>query len=268
MDFNKVIFFRNDDAGMYSTEPVSPELINLTNLFLEEKIPISHGVVPAVVSRETVEWLRDVKSKYPHLIGIDQHGYAHRKYERGEFGGNRGYQEQKMEISAGLSFMKEKFGLDFSYCFTAPWVKYNRDTKLICNELGYKIFSGGVSPKLHARIFNNLGRILNLTVLGSKEVSYHRRNHFGQNGFSVAEVSVSIDVTENYQEKFLKSNELIFHRYKKCKRYFYVIGFMLHHWVFDSQIKLNHMKTLLTELKQDSDISFKLLEDVPDVIKG
>ena len=45
MDFNKVIFFRNDDAGMYSTEPVSPELINLTNSFLEEKIPISHGVV-------------------------------------------------------------------------------------------------------------------------------------------------------------------------------------------------------------------------------
>jgi hypothetical protein len=51
----KILFFRNDDVGLFSNEPVSSELINMTNVFIEENIPLSHGVVPAEVNKDTIE---------------------------------------------------------------------------------------------------------------------------------------------------------------------------------------------------------------------
>lgn len=262
MDKKKIIFFRNDDVGLYSNEPVSSELINLTNVFIDENVPISHGVVPALVSEDTVKWLNQIKMQYPNLIGIDQHGYKHVKHDIGEFGGKRRYEEQKDDITAGMELMQKFFGTNFSNCFSAPWVRYNSDTKKICDEHGIRVFSGGVSPMFYACIFNYVGRFCNLNVMCGKEVSFHRRNSFKQRGFNLLEISVGVDVIQNYELKLVKPIDLILSRYEYCKKHFDVIGFVLHQWVFDSVQNLSVMKSLLHEFKKDVDISFELLENI------
>ena len=261
-DNRKVIFFRNDDVGLFSSEPVSSELINLTQVFVEENIPVSHSIVPAAVNIETVKWLLDMKSRYPHLIGIDQHGYAHISHGAGEFGGKRSYGEQKQDIAAGLVLMNRYFGSAFSHCFCVPKIRYNVHTKKICDEMGFKVFSGGVSPRISAQVFNMLGRAMNLNVLGPKEISYHRRADFTQRGFNIMEISVSVDVVQDYKTRMVKTIDTILNRYNQCEKYFDVIGFMLHHWVFDSEYKLAILRGLLKALRKDSFVKFRLLENV------
>lgn len=258
----KVVFFRNDDVGIHSTEPIATELIDLTNLFIDRGIPICHSVVPARVTKETVSWLREMKNLHPRLISIGQHGFKHVKHDRGEFGGKRSYHEQRPEITEGLAMMKKFFGADFNRWFAAPWVAYNRHTKEICDELGFKIFSGGVSPRLYARIFNAAGRILNVNNISRKEVSYHRRNNFYQKGFNIREVSVSVDMVSDFTSRRVKPLGSIFDRFKSSKKYFDVIGILLHHWVFNTQEKIDFVKGLLTELQKDPNISFCLIENI------
>jgi hypothetical protein len=262
MDKSKIIFFRNDDVGLFSNEPVSSELINMTNVFIEENIPVSHGVVPAEVNKDTIEWLKGIKAKHPTLIGIDQHGYKHVKHDRGEFGGKRNYFEQRSDIAIGMDLMNRHFGHDFSHCFNAPWVHYNRDTKRICDELGFKVFSGGVSPVFYARKFNYIGRLLNLNVMGKKEVSFHQANGFSQAGFNILEISASVDLIQDYRLKTLKTLDAVRTRFNNCKKHFRVIGFLLHQWVFDSKEKYDIVQKLLVELKKNSCLKFKLLEDI------
>lgn len=263
----KLVFFRNDDVGIYSQEPLDRELINLTNLFVDMGIPICHAVVPDAVTKETVTWIRDIKNFYPSLISIGQHGFKHVKNHKGEFGGRRSYKKQKADINNGFEQMRQYFGPDFSYWFAAPWVVYNRHTKKICDALGFKIFSGGVSPRLYAQIFNAVGRILNVNTMGRKDVSYHRKNSFYQKGFNIHEVSVSVDVISDFTARLVKPLDSIFERFQSSKKYFNVIGILLHHWVFNTQEKLNIIKSLLTELQKDPNISFSLIENIEDEIQ-
>ena len=100
---------------------------------------------------------------------------------------------------------------------------------------------------------------MNLNVIGGKEVSYHKRGNFVQYRFKIREVSVGIDVIEGYKSKTLKPIEAVLSRYRRCKKHFDVIGFLLHQWAFDSGEKLDFVRKLLTELKSDPDISFKLV---------
>lgn len=260
MPKKKYVFFRNDDVGLYSRETVARELVNLTNLFFANDIPICHAVVPKAINIETVQWLRRVKLSHPDLISIGQHGFGHIHHGKGEFDRKRTYQQQKKDIEKGLQLMKDYFSSDFSYWFAPPWVKYNRHTKEICDKLGFKIFSGGVSPRLYARVFNAMGRSLNLNVLGFKEVSYHNAKHFSQQNFDIEEVSVSIDVLQSYRHKQIKTLGIILKRFGHCRKYYDVIGFMLHHWAFDKEEKLEIIRGLLHHLKNDASISFCLID--------
>ncbi len=262
MPEKKIVFFRNDDVGLFSKEPIASELINLTNLFIEYNVSICHGVVPDAVNTETAEWLRGKKSSHPHLVSIGQHGFRHIKRGKGEFNSKRSYQQQYNDIAAGMQLMKEKFGSDFSMWFSAPWIIYNRYTKKICEELGFRVFSGGVSPKLRARTFNAIGRFFNINTLGVKVVSHHRKNSFIQRGFDINEISVAIDVAEDYKQKKVKSLDSILRRFYQCKKQFNVIGFMLHQWIFDTEEKLEVIKKLLSELKTDSNVSIASFDSI------
>jgi len=258
----KIVFFRNDDVGLFSRLPVATELINLTNLFTELNIPICHAVVPKVIDMETVQWLKKAKASYPHLISIGQHGFKHVNYGQGEFDTSRSYQEQKYDIAAGMQLMLKYFDSDFSYWFSAPWIGYNRYTKEICDKLEFKVFSGGVSPVWYARLFNALGRTLKLNVLGFKVISYHKTSSFAQRGFNISEISVAIDVMQDYKLKQIKSLDVILKRFYQCQKHFSVIGFMLHQWAFDNEKKLEIIRNLLCKLKESPNISFRLIENI------
>ena len=156
--------------------------------------------------------------------------------------------------------MRQYFNSDFSSWFAPPWAIYNRNTKKICDELGFRVFSGGVSPRLHARLFDILGRSLNLNTIASQKVSYHKNNSFTQSGFKTREISVGVDTVYNYGLKQVKSPEIILARFQKCKKHFNVICFLLHQWVFNTDQKLDVIRQLLLELKKDAQISFKLID--------
>jgi len=260
----KTVFFRNDDVGFRSGHGVEPGLMAVTAVFIEEGIPICHAVVPRTVNKETVRWLLDMKSRHTGLLSIGQHGYSHARHGKGcgEFAPGRSYERQRSDIEAGMEMMREYFGLEFSLWFAPPWIRYDRCTKVICDTLGFRVFSGGVSPRLRARAFNALGRGLGLNRLGPKEVSYHRRRSFNQLGFSIKEISVSVDVVEDYRARRLKPLDSILYRFGQCRRHFDVIGIMLHHWVFDSVDKLQTVRALLRELKKNAGNRFLLLDDV------
>ncbi|NTV03832.1 hypothetical protein HGA89_02780, partial [bacterium] len=81
-----IFYFRNDDVNV-----LDEELVNVTRRCTEQGVPITHAVEPANVTDEATAWLRAEKSSAPRLIEIMQHGYDHRKRDKGEFGGNRPY---------------------------------------------------------------------------------------------------------------------------------------------------------------------------------
>jgi len=246
----KKIFFRNDDVGMHSpTNTVANDLINLTEFFIENNVPICHSVVPKLVNKKTVKWLQHIKQKTPDLLSIGQHGYLHQKYVRGEFGGGRSYDDQFNDILHGKLLMDELFKGSFSLWFAPPWVQYDKNTKLICEKLGFQIFSGGVSPKFEAIAFNRIGNILNYNVFLNKEVSYHRKSNYIQKGFQIQEVSVSIDVVKNYNTKELKPCYEIIDRFEKSIKKYNTVGFMLHQWIFDSNEKIELLNQIIDYIK-------------------
>jgi len=76
------------------------------------------------------------------------------------------------------------------------------------------------------------------------------------------EISVGIDVIKDYKLKVVKPLDLIFSRYEQCEKYFNVIGFLLHQWAFDSKEKLSIIRRLLVALKNNSHVSFRLIEEI------
>lgn len=259
---SKIIFFRNDDVGLFSERGVSSELVDITRLFREEGLPISHGVVPACVNEITVEWLRQMKAQRPNLLGIDQHGYAHNDHGRGEFFTNRTYAEQDKDLREGLKLMVKYFEDDFSYAFTPPGNRYDHNTKRICDRLGFRVLSSAVSPKLHARFLFRIGRLINRNVLLGKHIAYHTKTRYDQRGFSIIELSVGVGLVEDYRKRKVKPVSALIERYRQCEKYYDIIGVNLHHWVFDTPEKIDIVAAFIRQLKAMPHISFRLMEDI------
>ena len=53
------IFFRNDDVR----DKLDQSLVSITELFIDNRVPISHAVEPANVSDEVIKWLIEMKKK-------------------------------------------------------------------------------------------------------------------------------------------------------------------------------------------------------------
>lgn len=262
------VFFRNDDVGLFCPNGVSSELVEITDLFIQETVPISHGVVPKSINSEAIEWLKSEKAKHPELIGIDQHGYAHANHGRGEFFLNRSAIQQQKDIQAGLDLMIRYFGEAFSWCFSPPGNRYDRRTKMICDKLGFRIFSGAVSPKPLARGFFVLGRMLNRNLLFGKHISYHRNKQYGQRGFSISELSVGIGLVGDYRRRLIRPLDALLKRFEACERHYDVVGINLHHWVFDSPEKIALVQEYIQNLKKRPNVVLMKLEDIASEISA
>ena len=99
------VFFRNDDVDDFQ-----PGLEGVTNSFIDRRLPLSHGVVPYLVSDKTVSWLSGLAGSGIEVI---QHGFAHKKFDKGEFGGNRSFESQWQDMSQGKKILEERFGEQF-----------------------------------------------------------------------------------------------------------------------------------------------------------
>ena len=129
------IFFRDDDAGW-----ADARLLELIDRFAAHGLPLDLAVIPADADRGPRR--RMLLARH---VGVHQHGYAHANHElegrKCEFGVSRSRDEQRADIAAGQSRLRELFGDRLDPFFTPPWNRCTRDTGECLVELGFTLLS-------------------------------------------------------------------------------------------------------------------------------
>lgn len=248
------IYFRNDDVNR-----LDRQLVDVTELFIEQEIPIIHAVEPANVESDTVEWLICLKRKYPRLVEIMQHGFDHKRRDLGEFGGNRPYEDQLRDLSAGKRIMEEKFGEHFLNAVNFPFGPYNRGTIKAVNELKFAIVSSHFNYRLSRRAMYAVGRVLKQGQIFGKHVSHHMRYYPGTDLF---DIDMSLSFIKTYTGGYDSTDcifypaEHLFKTYALFARYTNVIGFLIHHRYHKDPKSLGLLRDTIMRLKNIEQVAF------------
>lgn len=234
----RFVFIRNDDVR----NELDNSLVNITDLCLKYGACISHAVEPANVSTEVINWLKSIKHSFPSFIEIIQHGYDHNikmKYPYGyEFGGDRNFESQYLDLRAGLELMDDYFGNQWERIITFPYGAFNHDTLKAVNKLGYIALSSSVSFNLKRRILDNFGQLLNFDFLFGKKISYHgtRRSNFNFLEFDVS-VNIILKYT-GYRSAIHYDITNVINQIERGFRYTNIVGILLHHRVHNEHVSL------------------------------
>jgi len=262
MKKNSLVFFRNDDVR----ETLDDSLIKITKLCVENKAPISHTVEPANVSLEVAGWLLDIKNKFPDYIEIVQHGYSHSlnyekiiggKLKKGEFGGDRTYQEQFNEIIEGKELMDKYFGNYWFPLFTFPYGARNDATLKAVSDAGFRAVNGSFGVSFNHKMLYFIGRLLQKEMLWGRKISYNLRYRKKFNLFQI-DTSISVIkkyVNENTEATFYSLDELK----KKTLKYLKnssTVGIVLHHRYHNTPAKIKLIEDYIQWLKKLPDVKF------------
>lgn len=228
MNALRCLWFRNDDVRGRLDE----SLRRITDLFLERRVPLVMAVEPANVTQEVVAWLREQMALNPDLVEVMQHGFDHKiknRYRKGEFGGQRSYEEQRRDIAAGQRLMNEYFSNLWFPAFNFPYGPYNPAAMQALNDLGYRVVNSHFNPAMSRRWFYWVGHRLGRGYLFGRHVSWHLQRYPGT---QLLEVDMGVSfirryVNEDTCAEFLTLKELIADtlRFQKLP----VIGVLLHH---------------------------------------
>lgn len=257
-DNRKKIFFRNDDIR----DSLDSSLIELTRLFISHKVPVAHAVEPANVSSEVVNWLLQKKTEHPDLIEIIQHGFDHNIGNRGikmEFGGNRGFEDQLIDVKKGVELMNTYFGDLWTPVFTFPYGTYNRDSLKAISACGYKVLSSKIKFSASARLKNIAGKAMGIDEFCGKHIQYHPglRKEYG-----FREISVSANLIKSYtayNTAIHFSLEELTDQILLAGKHTNIIGILLHHRFHTKEMLL--IEELIKFLKQ-SGFSFSTFKEL------
>lgn len=264
----KYIFFRNDDVR----NSLDKSLIEVTDLFVQNQIPISHAVEPANVTPEVFEWLKEKKKNYPNLIEIIQHGYRHKlnvevniggKLRKGEFGGTRSYKEQYEDILAGRQLMDRYFKDQWFSAFTFPFGARNKAAIKAISDCDYKVVNGSMGTTWDYNLLYFAGRLLKKEMLFKRKISWNLKFKPGTNIFQI-DTSISIikkflddnESAEFYSLDELKKKTILYLRKKNN------VGFVLHHRYHNEPYKLQLVEDFLKWLKSMKGIEFSSIEGI------
>lgn len=223
-----ILFFRNDDVR----DRLDDSLKHITQLFVERRIPIVMAVEPANVSSEVAAWLRERAARNPDLVEIMQHGYDHRiknRRRKGEFGGQRGYEEQKRDIEAGRRLMDEHFKGLWLPAFNFPYGPYNPAAIRALDELNYKVVNSHYNPAISRRLFYAVGHGLKRGFLLGRHVSWHLQRYPGT---QMLDVDMGVSFIRRYLDEFTRCEFLTLEELIADTLRFHklpVIGILLHH---------------------------------------
>ncbi|MFC0876126.1 hypothetical protein ACE01N_06010 [Saccharicrinis sp. FJH2] len=260
-------FFRNDDVRGSLDE----SLINLTNVFIKHGIPICHAVEPANVSDEVVTWLLEQKKQNPGIIEIVQHGYDHKlnfegivygKLRKGEFGGERTFEDQLKDIEAGRKIMDDKFGDRWFKAFTFPFGARNKASIKAIDNLNYQVVNGGVSNKFKNKAFYIIGHLLRKEIIAGHKVSYHLKKKPGTRLF---QIDIALSVIKKYIND---KTDCIFYSFEELKSKTIALqgidtrGILFHHRYHKSKETIDLIDEYLTWLKTDSNNIFMSQEEI------
>lgn len=269
----KYVFFRNDDVR----NALDESLVKITNICIENKIPISHAVEPANVTREVVNWLLELKKKYPDLVEIIQHGYSHKlnyqnviggKLKKGEFGGDRSYAEQFKEITEGKKMMDELFGELWFPLFTFPYGARNDAAIKAVSDSGFLVINGSMGRSIINQIFYSFGRLLQKEILFGRKISWHLRYKPSTTLFQI-DTSFSLNkkfINEETKSTFFSLEELK----EKTNNYlskYCTVGIVLHHRYHDNISKIELFKNYIKWIKTLKSIEFVTQEKIYNLYK-
>ncbi len=193
-------FFRNDDAGW-----ADQELFQLLDCFLNTEIPIDLAVIPREITAHKQYLYRKFHDNH-NLIGFHQHGYNHQNHqEQGrkcEFGSDRTFQQQWIDIKAGQDTLNDYFSGYFDPIFTPPWNRCTQETVDALIDLGFKVLSR-----------DNTTQVLNCNGLD--------------------ELPINIDWFKKHKGKRLTPTELGTVIGSAMSKNNVPVGIMLHHQIMD-----------------------------------
>lgn len=255
-----LVFFRNDDVR----DKLDSSLVEITELFIKNKIPITHAVEPANVTDEVVNWLRNVREENPGLVNIMQHGYAHarkNKYLKGEFGGQRTYEEQFNEIKQGKELMNKYFGDNWFPVFNYPYGPYNLESMKALEECGFKVVNSHFNSDWKRKVFYAVGHLLRKGRLFDHHVSWNLDLYPGTSLFEI-DVNVSFIkkyINEEYNCDMFTLEDLI----NKTTEYlnYKTIGVLLHHRYHNSPEKIDLVERFLDWSKKQN-FKFVTIEEI------
>jgi len=259
---NRFIFFRNDDVR----ETLDNSLILVTEVCVNNKIPISHAIEPANVTKEVVDWLLKTKKQNTRLIEIVQHGYKHElnykriiggKLKKGEFGGNRSYEEQYAEIRQGMDLMDKYFGEYWFPLFTFPYGARNYSTLRAIRDAGFKVVNGSMGITLQHKLLYFVGRFLNREMLFNRKISYNLRY---RKVLGLFQIDTSFSVIKHYINE---ESEALFYSLDELKKKTieYLknstnLGIVLHHRYHNTPAKIKLLKDYINWVKSLDGVSF------------
>jgi hypothetical protein len=261
MNDQTILFFRNDDVRATLDTP----LVEITNLFIENEIPLTHAVEPGNISPEVINWLLDIKSKYPNLIEIMQHGFDHSVKNNiciGEFGGQRNYEEQYADICKGKDLMNKYFGNLWFPAFCFPNGTYNFNAMKAVTDNGFKVVNGGWEIDLKHNLFYFVSHLMNKELFFKYKVPYNLEYRPKNKIF---QINMNISIIDKYHDEetasiMLSLAELI----TETKRFIAekTIGILLHHRYHNSEQKIKLIDNYLKWLKIQPGIQFATMEKI------
>ena len=238
--FQTIVIFRDDD--IHSMEL---SLVKVNNVFIDEKVPVTLGVIPFLKNHSLTEdilliyYLKFLKVLYPNLFEIALHGYTHQSlssfHVRSEFKG-LDYESQYKRIYLGKKILKEALNIE-PVTFIPPFNTYDNNTVLALKNLGFKVISGG----------------------GFFTKFYYGKNQpFTMNGLvHIPDSQFFVKDWKNlsfYSLDFLKKRFESF--YKKKLVYVQTI----HYWAFDTEEKLNMLRSFIRFIKNHEKVKFMTLK--------
>ncbi|QZP38472.1 DUF2334 domain-containing protein [Halobaculum magnesiiphilum] len=146
-EYRTIVVFRNDDP-----QPgYRPEAMRaLDRVFVEEDVPVTNAVIPAVGSAEVdpdgrfCRYLRERASEHPDLFEFATHGYTHERashFHGGSEFGDRPAAEQRRRIDRGTAALTACVG-ERPRTFVAPMNTYDRTTTRALADANYTVVSG------------------------------------------------------------------------------------------------------------------------------
>lgn len=256
-----IAFFRNDDVN-----DLTPELVELTDLLVNERVPIVHAVEPGNVSDECTQWLLAQRAEHGRLVQIMQHGYDHSWHSRGEFGGDRSYEDQYADLERGKRIMDERFGDQWFPAVNFPFGPYNRHSIRAVDQLGFRVINGHFNPRLSRRAFYTVGRLLRKGQILDKHVSHHLDLYPGTRLFCI---DMAITYIAKYHGEHGSTEcdwfdvEYMMVRFNTVRRHINVIGWLLHHRFHHSEGSIRLVADSIARMRaQDPGIEFWNYEEI------
>jgi len=266
-----IFYLRNDDINI-----LDDELVAVTRRATEADVPITHTVEPANVTPDAAQWLLETKAAAPRLLEIMQHGYDHVKRDKGEFGGNRPYDDQYRDLARGKEIMLETFGEQLFSCLNFPFGPYNRHSMRAADDLGFRVISSHYNCRRSRRLMYAVGHLLRRGLILDRHVSYHLDFYPGTGMFCV---DMAISLIDKYIGPY-GGRECVFHPFEEIRRridafvqHTPVIGLLLHHRYHTDQESLDLVSRVLDYAQSLPGARFMNMDEVyqqhaPDPGKG